>query len=277
MEWVRLQTHVVDHPRFLEAGPQARDLWTWGMLYAGRHETDGAIPMAAVLACPWGAGGRANIKVANRLVEVGLWGRTDAGYQVLRWAENGNPTRAELEADREAARERMKRRRSQPPENSESRIQCSGEQPPNVRANFARSSVNVPTSTSTSLSESSLGEGEGVGEGDAAPASEGGSQARYAAAYAEGVAAGKGGPYAWPETKYAQWDLGKIIATFAKDDAGKKYKGDQLLRWIRWAASAFAKDVTERDVVRFYSSFDPRGCLKWLNEQASAEEARNVG
>lgn len=265
MEWTRLQTHVVDHPRFLEAGAQARDLWTWGMLYAGRHETDGAIPMAAVLACPWGAGGKANVRVANRLVEVGLWGRTDAGYLVLRWSENGNPTRSELESAREAARERMKKKRSQPPENSQTRIPCSQEHP----ENFARSSPDVPTSTSLSTSESSLSEGESPREG--------GSVARYAAAYAEGVAEGKGTPFAWPESKYAQWDLGKILATHAVDESGKKYRGDQLLRWIRWTAAEFARDVVRQDVAKYYSAFAPKGCLKWLNEQSQAEEARNVG
>lgn len=155
MDWVRLRTHVVDHVRFLEAGPHARDLWAWGMLYAGEHETDGHIPMTAVLAAPWGYGGRANVKAAQKLVEVGLWERTDGGFLVLRWAEQGNPTKATIQADREAARARMRRSRggipaaapvdATPPE-SNPQSQVRGD----VRPNFARSSPDVPTSTSTS-------------------------------------------------------------------------------------------------------------------------------
>lgn len=123
MDYVIERTHVIDHERFLEAGPHARDLWEWGMKYSGKFELDGAIPMAAVLASPWGYGGRANIRAANRLVEVGLWERTEKGFQILRWTEQGNKTHAELEAAREAARKKKatqranseKRRKSEPP------------------------------------------------------------------------------------------------------------------------------------------------------------------
>lgn len=159
MDWVKLRTHIIDHPRMLEAGAVARDLYTWGMLYAGAHETDGAIPMVALLVCPWGKGGKGNVLVANKLVSVGLWERTDTGYRVLRWAEQGNQTRAQIQADREAARERMTKKRSPKPE------ACS----PELRTNFGRSSPNVPTSTSYSLSGSDLGSREGVqGETDGA-------------------------------------------------------------------------------------------------------------
>lgn len=46
------------------------------------HETGGHLPMAVVLTSTWGAGGRANAKVADHLVSVGLWSRTDDGYQI---------------------------------------------------------------------------------------------------------------------------------------------------------------------------------------------------
>lgn len=112
MDYVIARTHVIDHERFLEAGSAARDLWLWGLLYAGAHETDGAIPMAAVLASPWGKGGRANVKLADQLVRVGLWSRTDRGYLVLKWSEMGNKTRAELEIAREAARKKKAAQRA---------------------------------------------------------------------------------------------------------------------------------------------------------------------
>lgn len=149
-DYVKLRTHVRDHERFLEAGPVARDLYVWGMLYAGHLETDGAIPMVALLAAPWGAGGKANIKHATKLVEVGLWERTDSGYQVLKWTEQGNASKAELRAARDAAKERMRKRRSSAPPAA-----GSGE----VRANFSRSDSEVPSSLSLCTSGSGSPEG----------------------------------------------------------------------------------------------------------------------
>jgi hypothetical protein len=157
MLYVKINTHVTDHVRFAEAGAAARDLWVWGMLYAGKHETDGAIPMAAVLTAPWGSTGKANIKVAQRLVEVGLWERTDQGYQICRWAEQGNMTRAQMEEERAKARARMGKRRS-------------GFVRPNEQANAERTSPDVPTSTSLSGSSgSSSAEIQSVTGGAGAP------------------------------------------------------------------------------------------------------------
>lgn len=141
MDHVKIRTHIVMHERFLEAGALARDLWTWGMLHAGHLESDGRIPLVAVLSSPWGYGDRRNVKLAERLVDLGLWAKVDQGYQVMRWEEQGNLTKANLESHRAAARKRMNRLRS-------------GERSGEVRANFKRSDAEVPTSTSYSLSGS---------------------------------------------------------------------------------------------------------------------------
>lgn len=109
MLWVKFNTHVIDHERLLDAGPQARDLYVWGMLYAGKHETDGELPMIAVMASAWGIGGKANVKAAARLVDVGLWERTDTGFKVLKWSAQGNQTTKSLAAKREAGRLRKER------------------------------------------------------------------------------------------------------------------------------------------------------------------------
>ncbi len=111
MDWIKKRTHIIDHPRFLEAGAIARDLYDWGLLYAGEHETDGELPMVAVLSTPWGAGGKANIRPASKLVEVGLWERTDIGFRSLKWAEQGNLTKAEIVDSRAFDRERKARQR----------------------------------------------------------------------------------------------------------------------------------------------------------------------
>lgn len=110
MKWIKLGTHIVDHEKFLAVGAVGRDLFVWGLTYCGKHETDGEIPMVAVLASPWGAGGAANIKVASALVTAGLWARTNTGFLSLKWAEQGNETKTSLSEKREAAKARKDRR-----------------------------------------------------------------------------------------------------------------------------------------------------------------------
>lgn len=154
MDYVKIRTVAADHPRFLEAGETAAALWAWGMLYAGRHETDGAIPRVAVLAWPWCSSRSKAIRASYKLVEVGLWSSTETGYAIVGWSEQGNMTKAGLDTERAAARDRMKRRRSR--SGSESL-----DPPSDVRANFGRTSPGVPTSIcSSSGSRSGSREGE---------------------------------------------------------------------------------------------------------------------
>ncbi len=259
MIYAKFDVDILDHAKLLDAGAVGRDLWSWGVLYCQKHQTDGALPMAAVLATPWGAGGKGNVRVAAKLVSVGLWERTDKGWAVCRYAKK-NQTRSEIDQKKAEARDRMA----------------------SVRANRKRTQERT-SSEQTENNSSVYREvvpGVGVGVNDLPDPGGGpgeGSTARYAEAYAAGIAKGKSAPYAWPGTKYAQWDLGKIIQTFAKDPSGKPYRGDQLLEWIRHTAGEFAIDVIAEKKAQFYSSFAPSGCLKWLNEDALATEARRVG
>jgi hypothetical protein len=123
------------------------------MLLSGQQETDGELSMVAVLSSPWGYGGRANVKAAAKLVAVGLWERTDKGYRICRWSEQGNTTKAQLDEHRSAARDRMRAKRSSSPP------QTVGSH--SVRANIEGTSVEVPTSTFNSSSGSDLQGGAG--------------------------------------------------------------------------------------------------------------------
>lgn len=149
-DYVKKRTHIINHPRFLEAGAVARDLYDWGMLWSGQLETDGEIPMVAVLESSWGAKGKKNVLVAQKLVDVGLWERTDKGYRICKWAEQGNVTKAQLEEQRGAARERMRSRRK-PPSSVLSSPHSDHPDQGGVRANFAEPGppvfAEVPTST----------------------------------------------------------------------------------------------------------------------------------
>lgn len=116
-DYVKKRTHIINHVRFLDAGPVARDLYDWGMLWSGQQETDGQIPMSALLVSPWGAGGKRNVVVAAKLVLVGLWERTDTGFAICKWAEQGNVTKSELVEKRQVDRDRKaayRKRQSEP-------------------------------------------------------------------------------------------------------------------------------------------------------------------
>ena len=101
--------------------------------------------------------------------------------------------------------------------------------------------------------------------------------AKYLAAYERGIAKGKCGAFSLPDKRWHREAIGRLISKRAHDKRGNKYTGETLLRWIEHEACEFASDVAERDAAKFYKSFEPEGCEKWLNEVDMAEEARNVG
>lgn len=122
MTWVKLDDAMPGHPKIAAAGPQAAWLYVCALCFASQYLTDGFVPSTSVrrladIDDPEGA--------AERLVAVGLFNRADGGYQIhdyLQYQPSGDKVRAE----RDAARERMARKRS-----------------PEVRQNFAGTSDEV--------------------------------------------------------------------------------------------------------------------------------------
>lgn len=98
MAWLRIDDRVRTHPKIAQAGPAAAWLWFCGICYCREHLTDGFIPKAVVVSLAMNL--TSPLKHAARLVDVRLWEDVDGGYQVhdfLDW----NPSRAEVEANRE--------------------------------------------------------------------------------------------------------------------------------------------------------------------------------
>lgn len=247
MDWVKARTHVIDHPRFLAAGSVARDLWTWGMLYAGLHETDGDLPMVAVMSSAWGKGGKANVLIANKLVEVGLWERTDAGFRVLRWTEQGNQTKAQIEADRAAARARKKPKGS-----------------PELLPNEQKTDAEVPTSTSLS-SGSDLGSREGV---------QGGTVERTAVLHDDARAVFDGIAMNRPVGKSAEVTWLEFCGHFA----GQTFASREAVlgRWQKWLVQQAGYSERDRHREREREDarkrrFDPPEPPKLSREQAQRE------
>ena len=136
------------HPKVLGIPRRERlaaiGLWTLAGGWCAKQLTDGYLAEHMVDEI----GG--THKSAAALVDAGLWELANGGFQFHDWSDY-NPTREEVEADRNAARERMKRIRSG---------RSSGGSSAEVRANNKRSSDQVrdprPDPTRSSSGTTSL-------------------------------------------------------------------------------------------------------------------------
>ena len=114
MPWVRLDDKFHANPKVMTAGNAAVGLYARALSYCGDLLTDGFVPKAWATA----NGTRA---LESKLEACGLWIRVEGGYQIPDYLAIGNPSRAEVEAKREADRIRKESRRKPlgvPPDSS---------------------------------------------------------------------------------------------------------------------------------------------------------------
>lgn len=105
MSWVKIDDHANEHRKQVAAGPVACWLWACGLMYANRQPTrDGFIPVGVVSMLFAGA----NKKLAEKLVEVGLWEATDGGYRVHDYHDY-QPTQEETDERRSRRVERARK------------------------------------------------------------------------------------------------------------------------------------------------------------------------
>ncbi len=105
MPWFKVDDQLHSHPKPRRATLAALGLWTLAGSYSMAYKLDGFVP-------EWYVHGHAQGKRhADALVSVGLWERTirdgEAGYLFHDWTDY-QPTSDEIEAEREAARERQR-------------------------------------------------------------------------------------------------------------------------------------------------------------------------
>jgi hypothetical protein len=105
MTWVKIDDTFPDHPRVVGLTDAAFRTHVAGLCYSARYLTDGSIPTSALRSI----GTR---KAATELEEAGIWARSDHGWLIRDYLDY-NPSRADVEDKREAARVRMARVRSQ--------------------------------------------------------------------------------------------------------------------------------------------------------------------
>ncbi|MFD2081560.1 hypothetical protein SAMN05421678_106260 [Actinopolymorpha cephalotaxi] len=105
MPWFRVCDTFAFNDKTVAAGNAAIGLWVRAGSWSAQNLTDGLVPKHMVTAL----GG--TTAQARKLVDVGLWETTDDGYRFIDW-DDAQPTRQEVQQDRAAARDRMRRTRS---------------------------------------------------------------------------------------------------------------------------------------------------------------------
>lgn len=139
MPWFKVDDALAMHMKAFAAGNKALGLWVRAGSWSMQQLSDGFIPVGVVPAL----GG--DSKDAASLVGAGLWHEVEGGYQFHDWDEY-QPTREQVEAEREKARERMARVRA-------NKDRTSGEGSADVRVTPSRPVPSRPVTT-TYVSES---------------------------------------------------------------------------------------------------------------------------
>jgi len=139
MTWFKVDDKLHDHRKRRLAGLPAMGLWAVAGSWSADNDTYGFIPADVV--GRWAGNARA---LAKKLVDVGLWVPTEqdgeAGWRFHDW-DDFQPTKAEREADKAAARERMRAVRAARAGRGSTPAEPPGSEP--VRANTERTGGEV--------------------------------------------------------------------------------------------------------------------------------------
>lgn len=106
MPWFKVDDGMHSHPKPRRAGLAAVGLWSVAGSWSSQHAQEGFVPDWFVASWPQG---RRN---AERLVEAGLWMPGDREGETGWWFHDWHdfqPSKAEIERDREANRQRQRK------------------------------------------------------------------------------------------------------------------------------------------------------------------------
>lgn len=107
MPWFKVDDSFYAHPKVFATDADALGLWVVAGAWSSAHLTDGFVPdhvLARLLPD--------SDKLARKLVTSGLWRRVRGGHRFHDWGDF-NPRREDIEDERKAARERMRKLRQQ--------------------------------------------------------------------------------------------------------------------------------------------------------------------
>ncbi len=126
MSWARVDDGLFEHPKFADLSDRAKLLYIASLVYGNKHLTDGVIPPSGLrLIRAWANASKSHV---NELVASGLWELSLEGHRVHDWADYNIPG-ANVKANQQTARERMRRARSGE-QNDEHPLEQDGEQTP---------------------------------------------------------------------------------------------------------------------------------------------------
>lgn len=111
MSWVKIDDNFFRHHKAIRAGRDGRILFIASVCYCGNGLTDGFVPEGALTFLAAETGISKPKATAEVLVSVGLWDRVAGGFAVHDYLEY-NQSSGKVNAERDAARDRMKRARS---------------------------------------------------------------------------------------------------------------------------------------------------------------------
>lgn len=103
VSWVRLDDGFPEHPKVERAGFKAAWLYVCGLAYASRQLTNGIVPRERIGKL---AGLQGERKLAERLVDVGLWREHPDGYEIHDYCKHQR-SRERVLKDRDESRRRM--------------------------------------------------------------------------------------------------------------------------------------------------------------------------
>lgn len=127
MGWARFDDAFTDHPKIRAVGVMAELLAMRAVVYAARYETDGFIRRSSLDQLTHGI--PTPKRQVSSLIREKLWEEVDDGWIIHDYL-HFHPSKAELEAKRQAARERMANVRA-------NKQRTEPEQTDPVRENFA--------------------------------------------------------------------------------------------------------------------------------------------
>jgi hypothetical protein len=100
MPWFKVDDNLAFHAKAVAAGNPAMGLWVRAGSWCAQQLTDGFLPDHMLPAL-------GTAQQAKRLVDNRLWERVQGGYRFHEWTER-QPSKGDVEAERAAARERMR-------------------------------------------------------------------------------------------------------------------------------------------------------------------------
>ena len=136
MPWFKVDDNLAFHHKVIAAGNSAMGLWVRAGSACAQQLTDGFIHDHMIAAL-------GTVAQAKRLVAVGLWNRVEGGYAFHGWEER-QPSKANIEAERAAAADRMREFRAKKKgTSSNTSEQVSGSRVGNVQPNERRTNAEV--------------------------------------------------------------------------------------------------------------------------------------